>query len=727
MYSSLLYIIGQKDIAGAFVILSKLLGCCKLVDINTLGSKILLFILYCFENRIFPRGDAYRFPTNQIIALTEAIISRTIIEESACVGFVRAIMSHVGAAGHKDCSRIIAEKSTEEYPYMTQLLSVDPMSLFFCLGRAATGLALHCDTSDRNRPGNMYGEIYKFASTTDAKQDATNNRCQRLFLEYSIDNLLVLKFPLPKEVTLAAIRFASMRSPRSKCEQRIIPFVLKQAGAVDKRELSSHLLTCNLWRIAIKFNADSGAESLYSSSNFTKGLDSYLSDRETKTRLLVFDFINEHFQLSPTSIDKDAANTDRRKSTIIRVLPLLAELDSTKMKQIASSYLSDCIAQVFDHTRKHPLIQLDCLEAFAEHARRVGETLDSIFTGAQLTVYVRQLVSCKPDRVHSVLVSSTQYDGGECLKACEEKAIFDASCYLLKKQRGIDDALDYGLSLLIGIVRRIERQITHTQPVVGSSSSVSSSSSLGGGGVMEQSASQREVISKLRYLGQLCRSDQVQCVNMDPWVKILDNLLHECRQAERKSSPILGLINTLVREFIGLMRSHVPAKEVFKCITRDSMAGSHLGQFRDIMVNLTQSFSQDIKMHALSLKVASYDVQEVSKTRAKSSRQGRRYDSLGDAIKDKADITEIDLWTTPPAVPTQDTDSVVEGQNYQGLYESMKLISKPRHGTLMLKETRGSQGVMKLSLGGNLSERFPGCLPLEATFNGEMPEGSVSY
>jgi hypothetical protein len=185
-------------------------------------------------------------------------------------------------------------------------------------------------------------------------------------------------------------------------------------------------------------------------------------------------------------------------------------------------------------------------------------------------------------------------------------------------------------------------------------------------------------------------------------------------------------MNTMVREFIGLMRSHIPANEVFKCITRDSMTGSHLGQFRDILVNLTQSFSQDIKMNALSLKVAAFDIQEVTKTRAKVTRKGRRYDSLGDAINDQADITETDLWTTAPAVSNEDDPEFVAEGAPLGLSKSMKLISKLwRPGRLVLKEKKGgNQSFANRSVvmgGGDVSERYPGCLPLEAKFHGEMP------
>jgi len=495
LYSSFLYVyaFGLMDFGGAFQWTFERMMAMKTKSKSGVGQestgfpspeqvdvgyKLLLFLQYTSEGRMFPRGDSVVVPSSCLAALLDSVLSPIALAP---------FPSMPGDAPTEAQSSIWRKR----YPYLYGISKIDYYALFYCLslstralyshGAAAAIKKNHSQTNESGFAslGDIFSSILDFAKYCDEEMSA-HNGYQVCFYEHSLEQLVSIHVPLPDALINDIVNHCRIHiRPPDVAESKMCALVASQG----KLTQSPASMAASLERNGFYFPALKlyGLKLRLTSTTLKNALGCYLSDRNDETRSKVFTYIHDFFSGmtaaadgAPTDTSAETRNLECR-AVLVSFIENLASIDLKKTKDVMILYLSPThISAIIEKTQKHQKLQFELLDAVingstgtpkggdgsdlsvkdTSHeanstAADVAENMllsDDVLTTEQVFVYISQLSTFRPHDVFQFLSTHNNFPLDETLQICRNKEIFDATVYLLEKAGDSVAALDMCLS-----------------------------------------------------------------------------------------------------------------------------------------------------------------------------------------------------------------------------------------------------------------------------------------
>jgi hypothetical protein len=412
-----------------------------------IGYKLLLFLQYTSENRVFPRGEKYKLPRLALLSLIGVIISP-------------AILAPIAESPRLDSHLESQPLFMKTFPYLFALAKIDFYALFYCLHLClvelyAQGPELMADANMLY--GDMLYSVLLFAKFGDEDQKMKNT-FQRCFYEHSLDHVVSINTPLPEPFVQDIISHCkSHLKPLSLAENYMFTLVNSQS----KCSFNPSNFAIALERNGFFFPALRlyGGKIKPTPETLTQALQNYLLDRNEDTRHKIFDYIGEFFTKLEVNTDNGLDNTTISKCRLILInyLEEMALINLIHTKRVVGSYLSNCVSEVIEKTQKQQRLQFELLDALIRGTFDTPDStnqeglienfsVDDLLNPQQMLVYISQLSTFRPMELHGFLATHHNYPLDEVLKVCKSKNLFDATAYLLERAGDFQAALDLCIS-----------------------------------------------------------------------------------------------------------------------------------------------------------------------------------------------------------------------------------------------------------------------------------------
>ena len=697
LYSTLLYCMSMKDLAGSLCIIHQFLGNGDTVSEVSLGYKILLFLMYSFDYCLFPRGDVMETPYDDIMRLLEMLV-----KDDATTKLDDPILQDVYQYSQNQNPHL-SSNNMHRFPHLMALLPVDSTALFYCISRALSRIAHSTEASsqlNRKRGGVVLDQLLEFCKYAD--QDSVDgNRCTRMLFSNNFDLILSCNFEISVILVKEFVRFTTSQKARSLVESSIGDFGKRHLEDLHQNNeddtdllLSDTFRESSLWCAYMTHcnDADSNSEL------FSIGMESYLRDPDAPTRSMVFDFIDIHFQKHPC-VD---AEEDKRIYALMHVLLFIADIDLQRTRFIVGSHLACKIGAVVEVTRQRPLIQYTCLDAIALQRQDLNEPLDSIFSENELTLYVKYLALYESERVYPTITKIKGYNLEEILSVCENKGIFDATCYLEALKDSPTQAINSALSLLSDSLHQYEMKKLIAN-------------------INENESAKHyydEFVKRAKFMGTLClmiSKEDGGGRQEEHWVLVLDKLLAERAKAQARNSHIFDLHNGCVNEFMYLMAREIHAQVIIRCITRNNQLKNSLGEFRELLESMDQFSTNAVQEQAEGLRNQYNKLLQLHRSALKQKHLGLKVKGRGDVLKRVVIEEVIDSNNISPS--SEINTNLNDESSMRAKFECIQGL---RYGKMLLKI--GPNVIENRDKGEKIvkGNRVPGSLPIQALFNATM-------
>jgi hypothetical protein len=427
-----------------------------------IGYKILLFLQYASQGRVFPRGEETVIPSSCLLALTRTLLN---------VSQLPPIPSSPRQSSGKEALCLVQTK----YPYLYALSRVDVYALLFCLQHCFKALyaqnATVISTSSSPVSSEPFGEmiltLLRFTKYGD-EMGKLQNSYQRCFYEHFLDLLVSVNTHLPDELILDIIVHCKTHvKPQAAAEKYMFSLVSLQG----KYCTSPSLFVSALERFGFYFPALKlyGLKLRCSSETLKNAIQNYVSDRNEEYRVKVFEYIDEFFATMATPVEgsiSDGLNEERQTECRNILVIFLEELASIKLiltKKVCMMYLSPShLGQVIDKTKKQQKLQFELLDALVrgvtssdgseeskasdDPALEMSQMSDDLLTPQQMLTYITQLATFRPTDVYPFLTTHNNFPLDETLQVCKAKSIFNATAFLLERAGDSMGAIDLCLS-----------------------------------------------------------------------------------------------------------------------------------------------------------------------------------------------------------------------------------------------------------------------------------------
>lgn len=637
-----------------------------------IGYKMLLFIKYLANGKIFPRGESTTVASESVSSLMTMLLSE----------------SFQSGAGKSELS---SEWQNHRFPYLSYLVLIDPGATLFCISKGIH-LLEEKNVEARVLVG-MYKQLFDFCQMVDAE----NRKIQNFLLECTAVQLCHGFLPLPPNIISVLIRHASDIVPRTAAEDLMMKLARGQSQVQPSvlQGLRDVFEDCNFWRAALLLPSHSNKQDSLVVEKFERALSyyfslttnqdgiAYLSSAQT-TNSAIFEFIDATF----TILALDGVSAEAT-SAIVKILaqatPNLADINLGRTRSLISSYMLGQVQEVILATAKNPSLQLDLLTMIVEHVEREPEKelkLSEVLRGVEIQAYIRLLVSFAPDKIFPFLVSNQDCTVEGCLDLCREKKIVDATSFLLEKAGEIGPALALLLAEFTRLVEEakvaVDGLVREQDAVVGDilSKSVSSRTS--------DAVASIPMYSSLEHLVNcvcgLCSRSATDgsARSSEFWFTALDHFLEKKRkfplvgqlfsvnslqflpilssENTRKgvllstSSEIVSLaIGKILQHFLSHMKVFVPSQDIVRRITQGlgNTNGSRFSEFKDILLSMMDAYSHEVKLLELTLKIHQSNLHEMQARRIFRIKRAVRLEPLSESIAE--DTIQLSTRVVRPA------------------------------------------------------------------------------
>jgi len=609
MFSSFLYVYsnGVHDYGGAFhIIFDRMLlfqaeaTCTQGDSFPTplqadTGYKLLLFLQYTAEDKVFPRGDDLPVPSKWLSELMEAVLS-----DSYC------------SAPYSKTESLNAVSDTRS-PYLYYLAKVDSPATVHCV---ASGLKKLYE-ANKSEPVpckafvtliDMFTRLFEFTDSFNT-DPAAHDQIRQIYFDNVIEILVLDPAPLPTRLVLAMIKYCYENiQPQSQAENLLVSMVYNQSrhgnGVVEGRireELESH----NFWRAAL--NIQGAARTVGRSINvkdFERAIRSYMKRQETdlsSSSNQVFTFIQAQFDMLLQDNSSASVTRDLCQSLCRKIVDLM-DISQEQTKLLVCSTLHDHVSDLIEQTRKHPYVQFELLKSLVlSISGDADKELSSFFTPVDLLVYVKLMITYAPNDLYVFIKSNDSYPLDECLVLCREHSVADATSWLLEKTGETTSALNMLLAELLKNIQSAKRSIDmHLKE-----ESVSMEKTIILQVLNKLGSSRIEAATHLKCYADL--SHHLDCCiglcsrnssKTDPtlWFTTFEFLLKERQNIRRggissASEVVYAMIGQLIQTFMVHMRTCVPPKEIILTVTQAHATGTRYEEFKDVMTSMIDSYS----------------------------------------------------------------------------------------------------------------------------------------
>jgi len=632
---------------------------------SDVGYKLLLFLSYTFEGRVFPRGDA-------VASITESTSwgLLKICTERHFLPFPTLF----AVTGSLDLKHI--SKRLGEYPYLILLCKVDAEALIQVLHKGVTAMQLYASSSpiahERLRVTDqlafisdasstafgphhiaaeipsVYWNVLSFCTRADAEL-FSDLRMTTLFLDSFLDLIAACPGQLPRRFLNELVAFGSSRAydTRRLYEESFQKLAERQMRVShDLAGLQSILLQHNFWLAGLTLRKCGAKEHSKLESDVDKALEFYISIAsdehalENKVEALAFAYIRAEFaHISSSAASEVEQQRDRFCKKVAHVLPQLCQIDVERTKAVVCSHLQERVGQIVDSTMMNLSVQFTLLDALvSKHgvAAENGTSLTSVFSSHLLT-YFQLLCTFEPGRVLKFLHRhENSYALEECLSICRQRGLSEAVSFLMERTGAVMEALQILLKEFSQKLKQVRRDIDATLRKEMASHAITSKSATRSSSAPGES--ERGQISRILSLQGTERADAttalsvfktlegtISCAadlcgrNSDPgqdglWLAAFDHLLLE-RQTIRTGTMsssgeiIVVLIGLMLQVLMRRMNGSISPQEIVRRVTaQGNAAGIRLGEFKDLMVNMLSSNSQDLFLNQVMNNIIRADL-----------------------------------------------------------------------------------------------------------------------
>ena len=477
MYSSFLYVFsnGLGDFPGAFQSIFHFMlpgigldsnvhysnGEDSLVEV---GYKLLLFLSYTFDNKVFPRGDTLSICNRAVsLQLLELITSETLCQFPT---FFAPLNNSKSA-------------DVGKFPYLKKLGAIDHAAL---MAQLRKGISLlqecvrpeHSDavndaqlvsdtlaTSITFSLPNLYEYILAYSTSVEADQpDAV-----RTFYNCFIELISHCPCKLTASFMTGLIDDMASRPPAERCylEAWLSALVENQgraAGHLHASQLRCLLRDHSFWLASLssaKGSAVTEKEEILREQVFGVALEYYLgqwdlqcSGKPDANRSIpqVFQYIDTAF----TVVEAVFPAEERKKyeeslsGEILKILVPLGKISLPLTEKLSSSQLCAYVPGIIENTTTETRLQFHLLHALISNpdellASRISK-LTTYFNEKSVAVYMNLLATYEPNKVLEFLrIFEFHYSVDDSLSICRQKGISEAVSFLMERTGEVLDAL----------------------------------------------------------------------------------------------------------------------------------------------------------------------------------------------------------------------------------------------------------------------------------------------
>jgi hypothetical protein len=471
MYSGFLYAFsnGLSDFPGAFqVVFSFMLlpdeaeggnsgeavldGATAVAEI---GYKLLLFLSYSFEGKVFPRGDPLTAQRQDTVALQ--------LLDLVTSPDLRPMQTFFSAQSPAGLSKLSA--ALGPYPYLSKLAAADRDALLAVLRMGVETLQrLHSST-----PAGQEGDS-TVATAVPTLLDRMRAFCelqdvqggmQRMFYDEFLAVVAACPFKLSQPFSEAVVQHVAARdnSERDALEARLTELLEHQVRAAGyshcaalRRTLEHH----NFWiaSLAAARSATSAEkEEVLHEQAYADAIKHYVELAKTAhphstTAPAAFRYVENVFAAleSVFPISDRKKHSDALCKEVVAAVLALAHLDLGLTKQLVKARLSSHLQEVIANTTQEPRVRYQLLDALLWSPEDLLATrvalLQTCFSSQDVLVYVSDLATYEPGKMLSFLQSfESHYPLDECLVICRQKGLSEAVAYLMERAGQALDAL----------------------------------------------------------------------------------------------------------------------------------------------------------------------------------------------------------------------------------------------------------------------------------------------
>jgi hypothetical protein len=459
---------------------------------SDVGYKLLLFLSYTFEKRVFPRGDAVES-----------------ITESTSWGLLKICTERhfqpfptlFAVTGSLDLKQV--SKRLGEYPYLMLLCKVDAEALIQVLLKGVTAMQQYGGSnapttheplrvtdqlafiseasSTAFGPGHIaaeipsiYSNVLSFCTRADAEL-FTDQRMTCLFLDAFLDLISSCPGQLPRRFLNELVAFGSSRAhdTRRLYEESFQKLAERQIRVShDIAGLQSILLQHNFWLAGLTVRRCGSKEHIKLESDTDQALEFYISiasdehSLDNKLEALVFSYIRAEFtHISSSAASEIEQQRDRFCKKVAHVLPQLCQIDVDCTRAVVCSHLQERVGQIVDSTMMNLSVQFTLLDALvSKHGVVAGNStsLSSVFSSHLLT-YFQLLCTFEPGRVLPFLHRhENSYALDECLSICRQRGLSEAVSFLMERTGAVMEALQILLKEFSQKLKQVRRDIDAT-------------------------------------------------------------------------------------------------------------------------------------------------------------------------------------------------------------------------------------------------------------------------
>lgn len=469
MFSSFLYVysVGLRNFVEAFQIVFDCLSSHSSSsdsDDMDVGYKLLLFVYYTFDFKLFPREQ-----TTDLIDVSTVLGLMSLL---ASTHLVPCPLTHLLS---EDLHR---SQLTDYvmYPYLTALCGVDVTGLFEVLARGFAALQRESTSGDQERRTHgmlsqvsaLYDNMLGFAVFANERKIVDDDL---ISMFYSNLESLITDFcgPLSFQFLESYIVYYAGQplSSRTANENQLSRLLAHQVSSSTQ----SHPDATRLHRILVSHSFFIAALSIQTTSTldysavdvFEQAMSFYISmAREEPSDLTrgsddgpspsIFKYIDVQFEFIEACISH-TQHYNVKAFFINEAVKSLAQLGSINLRccsTVVLKYLSNHVSSIIEYTAADPFIQFSLLDVLVtqggdntisppqSHAAQIAE----LFSMEDLLTYFSLLCHCQPTRVLPFLKQfENYYPVDNYLVASRQKGLSEAVSFLMEKSGEVLEAL----------------------------------------------------------------------------------------------------------------------------------------------------------------------------------------------------------------------------------------------------------------------------------------------
>ena len=518
MYSSFLYVYanGLNDFSGAFQIIFNFMlmvgdNSCSVgesgqsvnkaappiageenADLADVGYKLLLFLCYSFDGKVFPRGGPMLLQQShgevswellQLVTAPDLRPTPSVFSLQSSAELQASASSFLGA-----------------FPYLGKLGEVDMPALFHALHKGIAlvqllanpvhtpaegededgGEEIPCSTTSfmamQTPPAvlnkglsSVFDHILNFCIRVDSRdslastvsnnnsnsggrKEHSSGRTEKIYFEEFADLIvqsrcsLLLSF-LERYVQFCAVSSSVSGQEREKCENQLVvlaKYQLKE-DPVHCAALASILVENNFGLASLH-----AVRSVVSAEQFRRSLSFYVkvgTDSPSEMKRFAYQYIDEAMRMA-TRCEQSSrvVYIGLLRSEMLKMLVPLCYLDLPQTRRLVENYLSAHAAEITENSTQDLKMQFALLSALVPGPEILpgerGRVLRASFTESAVVAYFSLLATYDPSNALTFLKSfESHYPLDACLQICQQKGISEAVAFLMEKKGDVLDAL----------------------------------------------------------------------------------------------------------------------------------------------------------------------------------------------------------------------------------------------------------------------------------------------